>query len=416
MTVTIVVLAVCLLLEAFFSGGELALISADRVKLRHHAEGRGRRGAMILRFLNDPGQLISTSLVGTNICVVLSTAMATVELLPRYPGQAELLSLGVMMPLVLVFGEIVPKSICHHYADVLAPPLIYVFSGFRLLFLPAVVAGSAFSRFLMRRMKLDPQRALMSREELRLLIQLPNRQGADPITPEERQLIANIFEFSDTRARDVMLPLSEVTAVSLGASISDVAREIADKGHTRLPVYRERVDQIEGIVHGFDILRAATTASLPELCRAAIFIPENQPVVDTLVRLQREGQGMAIVVDEYGGATGVVTIEDIIEEIVGDIQDEYDDEGAQLIRKEPGGAFRVLGRAPVQRLNDAAKLQLPTDEDYETVAGLVLDRLKRIPSAGEQLTVGTTQITVLSVTERAVEEVRVQPLRKKPAK
>jgi CBS domain containing-hemolysin-like protein len=417
MTVAITVLVLCLFFEACFSGAEIALVSADKVKLRHRAETDGRREKVIRAFLDDPGELISTSLVGTTICVALSTVVATLTFLRHFPHNAELLSLAVMTPLVLVFGEIIPKSVFQTWADRIAPTAIYLLWLFRTLFYPVVAVGSWLSRWLLRLLGREEQpRAIMSREELGFLIRLASREGADRITPDERRMVTRIFKFKDTRVVDVMLPLSEVTALSVTTALDEVAQEIAEKQHTRLPLYRDRVDQIIGIVHAFDVLRAKGDEDLCDLCRPAIFVPESQPAVDTLVRLQREGQGIAVVVDEYGGATGVATIEDILEEIVGEIEDEYDEAERDLISREPAGTFRVLGRTPVARLNEVLRASLPIGEDYETVAGLVLDLTKRIPAVGESLTVEGVTLTVLKATERSVEQVRVRVSRKKTGK
>ena len=415
MLTPIIVLASCLLLEAFFSGAELALISADKVQLRHRAESaKPRRRKLILSFLEEPGELISAALTGTNICVVLSTVTATVTLLPLYPQQAELISLAVLTPLVLIFGEIVPKSIFQHYADRMAPRLISMLEVFRLLFLPAVAIGRYFSGLVLRAFGLDTHRARMTRDELRLLIKLPSRPGRDRITVEEQKMISRLFDFSETTAEDVMLHLSEVTALPLTATVKEAASEIAVQGHTRLPIYRERVDQIEGIVHSFDVLRAERAVGLEQLMRPAIFVPENQPAVDTLVSLQREGQHMAVVVDEYGGAIGVITIDDILEEIVGEIPDEFDDDDAgDQIRREPGGSFLVSGRVDVSRVNSACKLTLPESDDYETIAGLVIDHVKSIPPVGKWIDVGKYRITVTQASDRAVDEVRIQSARKR---
>lgn len=411
LTTTVLILAICLLCEAFFSGAELALISADKVALRTRAKQGG--GRALQRFLDDPGQLISTALVGTNICVVLSTVVATLSLMPRFPKQAELLSLALMTPLVLVFGEIVPKSIFQHHADRLAPALVKSLSWFRLAFLPIVILGSRFSALLLRLFGVRESRGFISREELRLLIKLPSRQGADRITVEEKRMISRIFDFSETTVEEVMLPLSEVTALPVTATLEDMAREIADKAHTRIPLYRDRIDQIEGIVHAFDVLRAEAFVEAKTLCRPPIFVPESQPAVDTLVRLQREGQGMAVVVDEYGGATGVVTIEDIIEEVVGEIEDEYDDEEDALVKILADGRVVAQGRASVDAINEAGKLGLPSDEDYETIAGLVLERAKKIPREGFKLTIGGATLLVSKATDRSIEEVVITPPRKR---
>jgi len=215
----------------------------------------------------------------------------------------------------------------------------------------------------------------------------------------------------------VMIHLSEITALPVTTSVEELARVIAEKRHTRIPLYEERLDQIVGIVHAFDVLRVQDPGqdSPCDLCRPPIFVPESQPAVDTLMRLKREGQGMAVVVDEYGGATGVVTVEDILEEVVGEIDDEYDKGERELIVREAGGSYRIQGRAPIDRVNEALKLRLPEDEDaeYETVAGLILDRLKRIPEVGEELTIAGHTLTITKGTERSIEEVRLRPVRSK---
>ena len=413
MTVAALILGTCILCEAFFSGAEIALITADKVKLRHRAENATRRQRAILSFLEDPGELISTSLVGTSICVVLSTVIATLTFVQRFPGQAELLSLAVMTPLILIFGEIVPKSIFQNYADRLAPAAIRALWVFRTLFYPVIALGSWLSNLLLRMLGLEESRALMTREELSLLLRLPGRDGADRITADERRMVSRIFDFKETTVDDVMLPLSEVTAMPVTATLDEVAEEIADKQHTRLPLYRERLDQIVGIVHAFDVLRAKGNEQVCDLCRPAIFVPESQPAVDTLVRLQREGQQLAVVVDEYGGATGIVTVEDILEEIVGEIDDEYDEAERDLIVREPAGTWRVVGKTPVARVNEVLKTSLPIGEDYETIAGLILDRVKRIPEVGETVTVDTVTLTITRSTERSIEEVRVRVAKKK---
>lgn len=413
MIAPLVILGLCILFEALFSGSELALVSADKVRLRHHAEAGGRAKKVILGFLDDPGELITTSLVGTNICVVLSTVVATLTLMQWFPQHAEWVSLAVMTPLVLVFGEIIPKSVFHTYADQIAPKAIYALWVFRLLVYPVVAVGGLMSAALLRVLGIDRQSSVMTREELGLLLRLPSREGADRITADEKRMVSRIFDFKSLTVEQVMLPLSEVTALAVTASMDEVAHEIADKQHTRIPLYEERLDQIVGILHAYEVLRARGEDKPCDLCRPAIFVPESQLAVDTLVRLQRDGQGMAVVVDEYGGATGVITIEDILEEIVGDIEDEYDHAESQLVSREPQGTYRVVAKAPVDRVNELLKVNLPQSEDYETIAGLILDQVRSIPPVGHEIELGRVTITVTVASERSIEEVRIRVGRRK---
>jgi CBS domain containing-hemolysin-like protein len=233
-------------------------------------------------------------------------------------------------------------------------------------------------------------------------------QRPSEITEGERRMIARIFDFGDRTAYDVMVPLSSVAALDETTPVDEVVREVEDKRYTRFPVYRERIDRIVGIVHAFEVLKAGRReVRLDEVMRPPIYVPESQPAVDLLVELQRQRQGMAVVVDEYGGAVGVVTIEDILEEIVGEIEDEYD-VAPPAIRREGDGTWRVRALTPIRELNRELRLDLPEGEDYETVGGLILDRLKHIPRVGESVTEGPVVFKVTAASERAVEEVQVR--------
>jgi len=407
LSVVVAVVVVCLILEAFFSGSELALISADRIRLQAHARRGSSRDRLIARFLERPQDLIATSLIGTNICIVASTTVVTLYASAVAPHRAELISVLVMTPLILVFGEIVPKSVFQHFADAVAPRAIYLLWGFYALFSPIVVLSSRVSDLLLRGLRVRERRPFMTRDELRLLLDLPQKAGADQISGDEKRMIRRIFEFGETSVYDVMLPLSEVCALPSTVTVEEGAREIADKGYTRIPIYGARVDEVQGVVHAFDVLRAPPELPLRDVARKAIFVPENQPARDCLIRLQRESQGMAVVVDEYGGAVGIVTVEDILEEVVGEIEDEHDvrEPGPPLIRREDPYTFRIQGRAPLAQVSAELRVPLPEGEDYETLAGLLLDRLKRIPRVGEMLPLGAVTATVTAATDRSIDEV-----------
>jgi len=251
---------------------------------------------------------------------------------------------------------------------------------------------------------------MVTREELKLLLK---GSGTGPqqseITDGERRMIRNIFEFGDTTVADLLVPLSEVFALPDVAALEVAAREALDKRHSRVPVFHERVDRVVGILHVFDLLRVGAKAgTVGDLMRPPIFTPESQLAVELLRRLQREHQGMAVVVDEYGGTVGVVTIEDILEEIVGEIEDEYDRQEPMPITTEAPGVWRVAARTSLAVVNGTVGLLLNAGEDYESLGGFVLDQLKRIPRVGEQFRVGTTTFEITRASERAVEEVLIR--------
>jgi len=292
---------------------------------------------------------------------------------------------------------------------VVATPLGY-------LLRPLVVVVSAVAGATARVFGTDKKRAFITRDELALLIESEPDTDKPGISADEREMIANVFELSEYTVLDLMVPLSEVTALPDDTTLAEAALEVADKQHSRMPVFRSRVDDVVGIVHAFDILAAGPDKKaqpISSIMHAANYVPGSMKAIDLLVQLQAAGNPMAIVVDEYGGAVGVVTIEDLLETIVGDIDDEYDDEPSP-IRAERPNVWRVEAKTSVDKLNQILDLGLPESDDYETVAGLLIERFRRIPSAGATLQVGGAVIEVLEATDRAIDAVRISKRRRCP--
>jgi CBS domain containing-hemolysin-like protein len=409
METAFIIAGCCLLVEAFFSGSEMAVVAADRLKLGRMATAGSRGARILMHFLEQPHRLLATTLVGTQLAVVTSTVVVTTAVMshPTLSSRAELITIGVLAPILLIFGEVVPKTLFQQNADAIAPRVAWPLGLTSILFAPIVFVMSRFTQAVTRWLGISEQRAVITREELELLLRAPTAEGE--ITEGERRMITRIFDFSETTVYDVMLPLSEVFALPDDASLDEAVRELQDKRHTRIPIFKERVDQIIGVVHAFDILKAgAKPGTVGELTKPCIYVPEGQAAVDLLVRLQRERQGVAIVVDEYGGATGIVTSEDILEEIVGEIEDEYDRAEPSPIRQEAPQTWRVLGRTRIAQINQVTHAGLPEGDDYETIAGLLLDRLKRIPREGEVVKMGYATVTIVGASERAIEEIRLK--------
>jgi len=398
----------CLLLEMLFAASELSVISCDRIALRKDAQAGQRSARLLEEFLSNKQRFLATTLIGTQLSVVVSTVFMTYALHHYFPHRAELYLLLGLTPVTVVFGEIVPKAIGQQHADWVARRLIFPLWLASRIFAPVVWLLTRFSSWVTRALRL-PERKLVTREELELLLKGP--AGAKPggeITEGERKMISRIFEFTDTTVHDVMVPLSDVVALSEEADLDAAAKEIEEKQYTRFPVYRERIDRIVGTVHAFDVLKEGKKdLKVGAIARAPIFVPKSQATVDLLVELQRARQGMAIVVDEYGGAVGIATVEDILEEIVGEIEDEHD-VAPPAVRKEADGVWRVNARTSVSEVNRLLRVELPEGEDYESVAGLVLDRIKHIPREGESVRFGQVLVKVTRASERAVEEVQIR--------
>ena len=403
---------VCVMVEGFFSGSEIAMVSANRTLLRQRADDGDRGARMVEAFLAHPQKFLATTLIGTNLATVIFAVAVALALVGQV-GEGiggQFMAIALVTPMTMVFGEVVPKTLFQQHADKLVTKIIYPLRVASIVLRPLVWLMGAFAGAMTRVTGTDGERAFVTRDELALLIEA---EAGGEITDKEREMIANVFDLSEATAEEVMVPLSEVTALPQETTVGEAALEVADKQHSRMPVYRSRVDDIVGVLHVFDLLQAgpqAKSQTITDLAKPTVYVPENRPASELLVELQRTGNQMAIVVDEYGGAVGIVTVEDILEEIVGEIDDEYDKEPAQIHQERPG-VWRIEARTSVERINQELKVALPESDDYESIAGLVLEQLKRIPQPGETLLVGNLTIRVLSASDRAVEE--IQLLRRK---
>lgn len=399
------VVAGCVFSEAFFAASELSIVSANGIRLEEAARNGSAAAKRVLWFRRHPDRLFGTTLLGTNFSTVTGSTTASLTLLQIDPANGEWWAMLLMSPLVLIGGEIIPKSIGQARADslsqLLAGPLLVVH---KVLAVP-ILFVRAYTTALYRVLRIDAtsEQAMASREELVLLMQTEDDDGE--MNADEREMIQRIFAFSHLEARDSMVPLVEIVAVPVDATVEAAVAAVARAGFSRLPVYRDRVDNIVGLLHHLDLLQAERADQpVAELMRPAYFVPENQEVDEILILLQREAASAAVVVDEFGGAVGLLTLEDVLEEIVGEIEDEFDIEGG-LWRQAPDG-WLVDARVPVDRLNAQFGLALPTDEDYETLAGYMLDRLRHIPRIGEVVRLPDGRaFTVRRASARAIQEV-----------
>jgi putative hemolysin len=410
----------CVVLQAFFVSAEVALSACDRTALRARAAGGAGNAARAERMLAVPQVTLATTLVGANLATLVAVLVLALELLVR--GASPLWAPLLVVPPLLVIGYLVPKTIVQAHADSVVDRIATPLRLASFLLRPLVVVVGGFAAALTRIMRTDRKKAFVTRDELAMLIETEPVSEKPEITADEREMIANVFELSEYKVSELMVPLSEVTALPEDAPIQEAALEVADKQHSRMPIYRSRVDDVVGIVHVFDILQAASARpdkndkpekadkpdkkTVAELAHAPTYVPGTMKASDLLVQLQTEQQHLAIVVDEYGGAIGIVTIEDLLEIIVGDIDDEYDVEPSP-IRAERPGVWRVEARTTVARLNTELELGLPESDDYETVAGLLIEKFRRIPDQGESLAIGPLIIEIVAATDRAIEAVRI---------
>jgi CBS domain containing-hemolysin-like protein len=409
----IALLIACVLVQGFFVSAEVALTACDRNALRARAAAGAANAARAERMLAVPQVTLATTLVGANLATLVAVLLLALELMAR--GESPMWAPLMVVPPLLVLGHLVPKAIVQAHADKTVDRLATPLRLASFLLRPLVVVVGGFAAALTRVTRTDRKKAFVTRDELALLIESEPTSDKPEIGADEREMIANVFELSEYKAEELMVPLSEVTALPEDAPLAEAALEVADKQHSRMPIFRSRVDDVVGIVHVFDILQASSgkvaegkppPKTVADLAHPPTYVPGTMKASDLLVQLQAEQQHLAIVVDEYGGAVGIVTIEDLLEIIVGDIDDEYDVEPSP-IRAEKPNVWRVEARTTVARVNAELDLGLPESDDYETIAGLLIEKFRRIPDKGESLAIGSLIIEIVAATDRAIEAVRI---------
>lgn len=406
-TAAIVIIFLCVLGEAFFSGSEIALVSVDRIRLKHLEKTGNRTAKLVSNTLKNPERILGTTLLGTNLCTISSTTIAASQFYLWLGPAGVPVSIVIMTFVNLIFAEIVPKSIFQQKSNNIVMRSIHILRLFMLFFFPVVWLFSKIAvmiTWIFGGKKSDRNEGFVSREELRLLMKMKHDKG--DVKPSERRMINRLLNFTETSAKEIMIPLIEVAALSDRVTVKEATEKFVQTKHRRIPVYRERVDRIIGILNSFDILDEDPRKKIKSLVRTAYYVPSTMGIAELLEGLQNNGRSMAIVVDEFGGAEGIVTVEDILEEVVGDIEDEYD-VPESLYKLQPDGSIIVSGRMPVDDINDRFNMAIP-EGDYETIGGFFLDRVKHIPNIGEKIRMRNLELIVTKASKRIIGEVTIR--------
>jgi len=400
------VILICIFCEGFFSGTETAMVSVDRARIKALAEQGSKKHTLVDGILHTPEKFFSTTLLGTNIFEVLSSAIATLLIINYLGEQYKYATILIMTPFILILGEIVPKTVYRYHAEQITPYLVYPLKVISILFYPFVIILTWLTTLFMMLFGVSSARLRphATREDLENYLDMWNIDSG--LRTAEKKIVERIFDFSETEVEDIMIPLINVEALELHDHI-DKAISCAQKtGYSRIPVFSEEAYNIIGIVHAFDLLTAQQkTQTLKDIMRPAPYVPNTAPVDELLKQLRTEGNSIAIVVDEYGGTIGIVTIEDILEEVVGEIYDEYDKEEHFFV-KIGKNKYLVNARMEIDELNDHLKLQLPKD-DYETVGGFLLKHMEKIPRIGESFQFANLKFIITEADKRSIKKVSI---------
>jgi CBS domain containing-hemolysin-like protein len=385
----IIVLIVLLFLSGFFSSAETALFSISRTKARHLAKNKQKSYILIKQMKDDPHRLLSTVLIGNNIVNVGAAALATSVTFHYFPNYAVGIATGVMTFLILVFGEVLPKSMATRNNILIARMAIYPIYWFSIFCYPVVI----FLNFIPKLTGKIKKTPAVTEEELMTFVEVVEEEGE--IKEEEKELIHNIFEFDDTNASEIMAPRADMFVIEADEKLN--LEEIVKSGFTRIPVIEDDIDHVIGIINIKDLFLHEVTSDeeidVRKVMTTPYFVPENKKLDKLLHQFKKRKHHMAIVVDEHGGVSGLITLEDALEEIVGEISDETDKEEPHIV-KHKVKEWVVLGKSDVDEVNEIIGMDIPDSKDYDTFSGYVLNAIGRIPKEKEKFTFGHYNVTV----------------------
>ena len=385
----IVVLIVLLLLSGFFSSAETALFSISRAKARHIAKEKGLTNTLIKKMKDDPHRLLSTILIGNNLVNVGAAALATAITIELVASNAVGIATGIMTALILIFGEIIPKSIATRNNVLIARLVIMPLYWLSILFSPIIY----LLNFIPRLTRKVQRKSRVTEEELMTFVEVVEEEGG--IEEEEKELIHNIFEFDDTSASEIMTPRADMFVINVDEELN--LEEIIRSGFSRIPVIEEDIDHVIGILNIKDLFMHQVTSAKQTDVRSVMsephFVPENKKLDYLLQEFKRRKQHIAIVVDEHGGVSGLITLEDALEEIVGEIIDETDKVEPHIVKLNKN-EWRVLGKSEIDDVNEKLEMDIPDTKEYDTFSGYVLDQIGRIPHEKEDISLGNFVVTV----------------------
>jgi len=403
-SISLIIIVLCVIMSAYFSATETAFSSLNRIRVKNMAEKGNKKAQLVLKLSENFDNMLSTILIGNNVVNILSASLATVLFVNWLGNEAgPSVSTAVTTVVVLIFGEITPKSIAKEspekFAMFSAPflrMLMFVLTPFNFLF-------SMWKKMLSLVIKSDGDRYI-TEEELITIVEEAEQEGG--LDEEESTLIRSAIEFSEVEVKEILTPRIQIEAVPEDATEEEIARVFTETGYSRLPVYKDSIDHITGVIYHKDFHNYVynTDKDISSIIRPAIFVTPNKKIDELLKELQQQKSHIAFILDEYAGTTGLVTLEDIMEELVGEIWDEHD-EIVQEIVQVSENEYHVLGSADIEEVFD--QFDIDQEIDVMTASGWVMNALERIPDEGDSFVYNNLTVTVLKMDENRVEKISI---------
>ncbi len=404
----IIVLIILLFGSAFFSSAETSLTTVNKIKMRSLAEDGNKRAKMVIKITDNSSRMLSAILIGNNI-VNLSASALTTTIAYKLGGSAVAIATGIITVLILIFGEITPKTIATINADKIALSYAYPIHFIMVVLTPVSIVVNVLSRGILFLLRVDPNARLniMTENELRTIVDVSHEDGV--IEEKEKEMIYNVFDLGDAKAKDVMVPRVNVTFADVESSYEELLDIFREDKFTRLPVYEETTDNVIGTINMKDLLLFGNTKEfhIRDILREAYFTHEHKSISELLVEMRQASLNIAIVLDEYGETAGLITLEDILEEIVGEIHDEYDENEEEFFKQINDYEFIVEGSMNLDDINDRIELDLES-EDYDSLGGYIIERLDRLPDIKDEIVIENgVRIVVDSLDKNRIEKVHI---------
>lgn len=408
--IQLIILVILLIFSGLFSSAETSLTTVNIYKMKALAEEGNRRAKMVLKLMENPGKVLSTILIGNNIVNITASSMMTIFVTNVFGSSAVGIGTGILTALVLIFGEITPKNLATVYSEKFALFYAFPIKVLSVILTPVIWLLDKLCNFIywMLRVDTNHMNKQMTESELRTIVNVSHEDGV--IEGEEKEMITNVVDFGDSIAKDIMIPRADITMASVDSSYEEVLNFFMEEQYSRLPIYEENKENIVGILHMKDLFFYRETAKedfqVRKVMREPYYTYEYQKTSGILEELRKNSVSITIVLDEYGTAAGMITLEDLLEEIVGEIRDEYDDYEEEIIKQISENEYEVDGSAKIDDVNDALELELES-EDYDSIGGYVIELLDHLPEIGEVVQDEHVVFEVLEADKTRVERIRI---------
>ena len=398
-TIQIVILVILLILSSFFSSAETAFVTVSQITMRTLADDGNKRAKRVIRITSDMSKMLSAILIGNNLVNIFASSLVTTITMSLWGNEFISLSTGILTLFVLIFGEISPKTIATTYADKIAMAYSRVILCLMVILTPFIFIINKISTGFLIILGLNPskKKASITEDELRTIVDVSHEEGI--LEKEEREMIKNVFDFGDSQAKDVMIPRIDMTCVSIDSTYDEIISVFREYKYTRLPVYEDSVDNVVGIINVKDLLLCDNKSefSVKSILRKPYYTYEFKKTSELMEELKKTSNNFTVVIDEYGSTVGMITLEDLLEEIVGEIRDEYDDDEVDDIIRIADNEYVLSGMARLDDIEEYIKLPEPDEEhesDYDSISGLIIDKLHRLPVEGDEVILANIRLIV----------------------